>query len=74
MRIKQLKRLKCREYSKHRNSSKWIEMNERCQKVIKHGKQQCYDKVVKDLKQSDPNQGYSKLKCVCSYDLISKML
>ena len=68
-RIKQLKRLKCCEYSKHRKSSKWIEMNETYQKIIKQGKQKYYDKVLKDLKQSDPNQWYSKLKRLCSYDL-----
>ena len=68
-RIKHLKRLKCCEYSKHRKSNKWITMHENYQKVLKQEKQKYYDKVVKDLKHSDPNQWYSKLKRLCSYDL-----
>ena len=44
-------------------------MNEKYQRVVKQEKQKHYDKVVKDLKQSDPNQWYSKLKRLCSYDL-----
>ena len=67
--IKHLKRLKCREYRKHSKSDKWIKMHEKYQTVIKQEKQKHYNKVIKDLKQSDPNQWYSKLKRLCSYDL-----
>ena len=36
---------------------------------MKEEKQKYYKNIVKDLKQSNPNQWYSKLKRLCSYDL-----
>ena len=67
--VKHLKRLKNCEYNKHRKSFKWTKMNDKYLKVIKIEKQKHDEKMVKDLKQSEPNQWYSKLKRLCSYDL-----
>ena len=65
--MKKLKRSKQREYHKHRKSTKYSSLEYKYQIAKKYAKQQFYDKVVKDLKQSAPGQWYSKLKRICSY-------
>ena len=67
--VKNIKRIKCREYNKHRRSNKWIELDKKYKLVVKQEKQKYYKNIVKDLKQSNPSQWYSKLKRLCSYDL-----
>ena len=44
-------------------------MDESYKKVVKIEKKKFYKKIVKDLKQSNPNQWYSKLKRLCTYDM-----
>ena len=67
--VKKIKRIKCREYSKHRKSPKWLTLKVKYDNVIKEEKTKFCRKVVKDLKESNPSQWYSKLKRLCSYDL-----
>ena len=66
--IKHLKRLKCREFSKHRSSEKWQRLNKVYKSALTHAKTKFYKDIVKDLKLSNPSQWYSKLKRICSYD------
>ena len=66
--MKRLKRLKSREYSKNRGSMKWRDLNRRYKKEVSSAKRKYYKKMVKDLKTSNTNQWYSKLKRLCSYD------
>ena len=64
--IKRLKRIKSREYHKHRKSVKWKELNVQYKRAIAKAKKSFYQKIVKDLKTSNTNQWYSKLKRLCS--------
>ena len=66
--MKKLKRLKSREYHKNRKSNKYFDLESKYQKSQKVSKHQFYNKIIKDLKQSNPGQWYSKLKRLCSYD------
>ena len=59
---------KKREYRKHRTSTKYKELNIQYQKEISAAKNSYYKNIIKDLKHSKPNQWYSKLKRLCSYD------
>ena len=67
-RIKKLKRLKGREYNKHRSSKKWSDLNDQYKLALIKAKHTYYSNIVKDLKLSNPSQWYSKLKRICSYD------
>ena len=66
--VKTLKRLKCREFNKHRSSVKWKDLNDKYKEAFIHAKSQYYKNIVKDLEISNPSQWYSKLKRICSYD------
>ena len=66
--VKRLKRLKNREFNKHRSSDKWNKLNEKYKACLIQTKQKYYKNIVKDLKTSNPSQWYSKLKRICSYD------
>ena len=66
--VKKLKRLKAREYRKHRSSTKWKSLNEVYKTSLGEAKTKYYKNIVKDLKLSNPSQWYSKLKRICSYD------
>ena len=66
--VKKLKRLKGREYNKHRKSAKWTKMDEQYKSAIIDAKKKYYKNIVKDLKLSNPSQWYSKLKHICSFD------
>jgi hypothetical protein len=46
----------------------WIVLNKEFRKKLRSAKSNFYSKKVKDLKDSDPSQWYSKLKRLCSYD------
>ena len=67
-RIKKLKRLKGREYNKHRSSKKWSDLKDQYKLALIKAKHTYYSNIVKDLKLSNPSQWYSKLKRICSYD------
>ena len=66
--VKRLKRLKSREFSKHRKSIKWRELNRRYKKEVSSAKRNYYKKIIKYLITSNINQWYSKLKRLYSYD------
>ena len=67
-RVKKIKRLKSREYSKHRKSVKWVKLEEQYKSVLVSAKQKYYKNIVSDLKTSKPSQWYSKIKRICAYD------
>ena len=68
--VKKIKKkiLKCREYNKHRMSPKWLGLENKYKHALVQAKSKYYKNIVKDLKQSNPSQCYSKLKRICSYD------
>ena len=66
--IKKIKRLKAREFKKHRMSTKWKALEDRYRISITQAKKLYYLNMVKDLKKSKPGQWYSKLKRMCSED------
>ena len=66
--MKRIKRLKTREFHKHRRSIKWRELNVRYKKEVSSAKKNYYKNIIKDLKVSNPSQWYSKLKRICSFD------
>ena len=66
--VKKLKRLKTREYNKHRSSKKWSDLNMIYKLALIESKQKYYKRIVKDLKVSKPSQWYSKVKRICSYE------
>ena len=66
--MKRLKRLKSREYSKHRRSIKWRDLDLRYKREVTSAKRKYYKNIIKDLKTSNTSQWYSKLKRLCSYD------
>ena len=66
--MKRLKRIKCREFSKNRSSEKWKSLDEKYSEEVDNAKKNYYDNIIKDLKTSKPSQWHSKLKRLCSYD------
>ena len=66
--MKKLKRLKAREFHKNRRSKKWKKINKLYRKEVSIAKKNYNTNVLKDLKQSNISQWYSKLKYLCSYD------
>ena len=66
--MKKFKRLKAREYNKNRRSNKWKKLNKLYKKEVSIAKKGYYKNVLKDLKQLNVSQWYSKLKYLCSYD------
>ena len=66
--VKRMKRLKSREYNKHRSSDKWRDLDSKYKDCLSQGKIKFYKNMISDLKQSNPAQWYSKLKRICSYD------
>ena len=66
--VKHLKRLKCREFNKHRSSEKWDRLNKIYKTAVITAKNKYYKDIVKDIKQSNPSKWYSKLKRICSFD------
>ena len=66
--LKQINRKKCREFSKHRRSDKWFELNKLFKSKCEKAKSDYYKNIVSDLKSSNPRQWYLKLKRMSSYD------
>ena len=66
--MKRLKRVKAREYQKHRRSLKWLNLNEKYKKAVLKAKRTYYKNIVKDLKTTKTSQWFSMLKKLCSYD------
>ena len=64
--MKRLKRIKCREFSKNRSSEKWKSLDEKYSEEVDNAKKNYYDNMIKDLKTSKPSQWHSKLKRLCS--------
>ena len=67
--IKGLVRRRQREFRKHRRSLKWFNLNEKVMKLVTNAKSKFYANFVEDLKTSNENQWYSKLKRISSYDI-----
>ena len=66
--MKRFKRLKAREFHKHRRSVKWRELNAKYKKAVSKANRTYYKNVIKDLKTAKTSQWYSMLKKLCSYD------
>ena len=60
--MKKIKRLKCREYNKHRRSLKWQKLNDAFKKEVIKAKRRYYKDIIKDLKSSKTSQWYFMLK------------
>ena len=65
--IKSLDRLQKREYSKHKKSMKWKNLNNRYKEKCKKARFAYSENIVNDLKQSNPSQWYSKIKRMSSH-------
>ena len=64
--VKNTKRLKQREYKKHRRSDKYFILSKKYETSITKAKSKYYKKMIKDLKTSNPSQWYYKLKRMSS--------
>ena len=60
--VKDLDRKSKREFYKHNKSEKWIQLRQQFEDKCQKAKQDYYRNTVEDLKQSNPNQWYSKIK------------
>ena len=58
-----------REFQKHRRSKKWNNLNLKVNEMVKSVKGIYYSNVVKDLKNSNKKEWYSKLKRISSYNI-----
>ena len=54
--MKRLKRIKSREYQKHRSSKKWISLEDDYNKEVSTAKKHYYKNIMEDLKMSKPGQ------------------
>jgi hypothetical protein len=72
--IKQLDRKQKREFCKNRKSAKWIKLNKTYKDKFKQAKNYYYQNIVKDLKNSNPGQWFSKLKRMSSHDQVKNKL
>ena len=66
--VKKLDRLQKREYSKHKKSQKWGNLNKCYEDTCTEEKEKYYANIVEDLKVSEPGQWYSKLKRMSGHD------
>ena len=63
--IKELDRLRRREFYKNQKSKKWLKLNENFLKLCDEEKRKYAENIVSDLKTSDPSKWYSKIKRMC---------
>ena len=61
-RIKQLDRLRKREFDKNHKSKKWEKLNQEYLEKCSAEKEKYFENMVADLKTSDPSKWHSKLK------------
>ena len=66
--LKRLDRKRKEEYRRHRRSLRWRTLNKEFKSRLALAKSNFYTNRIKDLKQGDPRQWYSKLRRLCSYD------
>ena len=64
--LKQLDRTRKRIYHKQGRSKKWKSANKKFKMKMKNAKFSYYDRIIKDLKVSNPKQWYSKMKRIMS--------
>ena len=64
--VKTLDRQRKREFVRHHKSSKWHFLNDKYMKLIKKSKVSYANKMVNDLKSSNPSHWYSKVKRMSS--------
>ena len=67
--IKDLDRKKKREFAKNRRSEKYVRLKHQYDNKVESSKQTYYENVVKDLKDSQPGQWYSKLKRISNLEI-----
>ena len=60
--LKKLDRARKREFLKNKASEKWIKLDIEFKKLCENEKVKYFENIVKDLKDSNPGQWYSKLK------------
>ena len=60
--LKKLDRARKREFLKNKASEKWIKLDIEFKKQCENEKAKYFENIVKDLKESNPGQWYSKLK------------
>ena len=70
--LKKLDRQRRREFFKHKRSQKWVDMNKKFQEKCSIEKANYYEKIVSDLKESNPSKWYSKVKRMAGIDLHSQ--
>ena len=61
-RIKQLDRLRRREFYKNKKSVKWLRLNSIFLETCEKEKKKYAEKIVSDLRASNPSKWYSKIK------------
>ena len=66
--LKTLDKRRKQEYRRHRRSFKWRALNRQFKDKLAAAKSSFYEKKIKDLKEGEPGQWYSKLKRLCSFD------
>ena len=66
--IKRLDRLRKREFDKHKQSEKWSRLNQQFQDKCDEEKRKYYENIVRDLKESNVSQWYSKVRRMAAQD------
>ena len=66
--LKRLDRLRKREFFKHKRSAKWKKLNEMFISKCAEEKQKYYSSIVRDLRDSNVSQWYSKVKRMAGQD------
>ena len=60
--LKKMKRRKCREFSKHRRSNKWVRMNKEYSDELVRAKHSFYRNKIKKLRKGNPKAWHRELK------------
>ena len=66
--LKKMKRKKCREYQKHRRSSKWKSLEIKYKEELEKTKKGYYRKKIRDLRKLKPKNWHKEIKKLTSYD------
>ena len=66
--LQKLRRIKRREYAKHRKSAKWLKVKVRYDEELKNAKRSFYTNKIAKLKKANPRKWYSELKKLTSFD------
>lgn len=66
--LQRLRKKKCKEFNKHRKSSKYISLENIYKKKLLKAKKTFYNQKVQHLKSANPRQWYRQLKKIMKYD------